>query len=359
MLDYASTAETTPNIAVIKYWGKRDEKLILPHNSSMSFTMSEVLKTRTTVVFSKDFTEDSAWIQHEKLEGQELYGLLRIINLIRERYSINLKAHIASLNCFPTASSASGMAALVCAATKALRLNLSPKELSILARQGSGSASRSVMGGFVEWRRGVEPDGSDSFAEQIKPASHWSEMRNVIALVDQGRKKVSSRSGMRQTIETSPLYRARLDYLPEALEKMRQAVTAKNFEDFAEITMRESDNMHAVMLDTWPPITYLNDVSRQIMHTVREDLNIGETRAAYTFDAGPNAHVYTLEKHAETVKKALKEIPGVQQVLECKVGDGPKYIEDESDYLIDPESGEMRDHFFDEASKKIVVGRQI
>ncbi|MBI2445911.1 diphosphomevalonate decarboxylase [Candidatus Micrarchaeota archaeon] len=328
-----ATVEATPNIAVVKYWGKRDETLILPTHSSLSFTMDETLCTRTTVVFSPKFRQDELWLNGQQMDLQdketaERFGMLE---LIRKQAGIRHKAKIASLNGFPTAagfaSSAAGMAALACAASKAAGLDLNAKDLSILARLGSGSACRSVMGGCVEWKAGKKADGSDSYAEQVAPASHWPELRNVIAVVDAKKKKVSSRSGMKQTIRTSALYPARVSYIPVLMRDIKAAIQSKDFPAFGELTMREAMNMHAVMLDTWPPIVYLNDYSKEIMYAVNEyNQAAGKIKAAYTFDAGPNAHVYTTDDQAANVRKMLQSIDGVKKIITCKVGNGPQYL---------------------------------
>ncbi|NUN11163.1 diphosphomevalonate decarboxylase [Candidatus Micrarchaeota archaeon] len=353
------TCEATANIAVVKYWGKRDDKLILPTNSSLSFTMDEQLRTRTSVAFDSSFKEDEFWLNGKKMDltDKETAERLQQIDVIRKKAGITTKAKIVSLNCFPTAagfaSSAAGLAALACAASKAAGLNLSPSELSILARLGSGSACRSVDGGFVEWKMGSKTDGSDSIAVQIAPASHWPELRNVIAVVDAGKKKVSSRAGMKQTIATSVLYPARLQYVPKLIEEMKKAVLAKDFAKFGELTMRESSNMHAVMLDTWPSITYLNDYSKEIMYAVQEfNASKGSIKAAYTFDAGPNAHVYTTADQVEEVVKLLSRIEGVTKTMVCKVGEGPKYLN--QGHLIDS-NGNAKEARFDEIKKEIIV----
>lgn len=351
-----STVEATANIAVVKYWGNRNEKLILPFEASLSFTMDDQLKTRTSVMFSDTFEEDELFLNGKKIDlnDKEISERLQILDSIRKKAGIKSKVRIVSINCFPTAagfaSSAAGLAALACAAAKAAGLNLSTHELSILARIGSGSACRSVEGGFVEWRKGVKPDGSDSYAEQVASASHWPELTNVIAVVDAGKKKVSSRSGMKQTVATSALYKARVAYLPKVIEDVKAAVLAKDFAKFGELVMRESSNMHATMLDTWPPIMYLNDHSRDVMYAVNE-YNANGIKAAYTFDAGPNAHVYTTDEHVEEVKKLLSGVEGVTKVMVCKVGNGPKYLS--SGHLID-ENGNVRKHSFVEG-KGIVV----
>lgn len=359
-METRATCEATANIAVIKYWGKRDEKLVLPTNSNLSFTMDQQLKTRTTVAFSDRFKQDELWLNgvNVDLKGGEAAERVVQLDLVRQKAGIKLKARVASINCFPTAagfaSSAAGFAALACAASKAAGLSLGSRDLSILARRGSGSACRSVLGGFVEWIKGEKADGSDSYAEQLQGASHWPELRNVIAVVDSGIKKLSSRAGMKQTVATSPLFSARLAYLPKAIESMKEAVAQKDFPAFSQLTMRESDNLHAVMLDTWPAITYLNDWSKQIMYSVGKlNETSGEAVAAYTFDAGPNAHLYTLEENVEEVKSMLKEIEGVRNVIVCGVGEGPKYLAAEGDHLLDSD-GTVKKHSFVEG-KGIVV----
>lgn len=327
---YLASCECAPNNALVKYWGKRDDKLFLPTNSSLSACMDEQLTTRTTVVFSPEFKQDEGWLDGKKLSQEELASATKIFDLLRAkaRKPSNWRGRFASQNDFPTAagfaSSASGMAALTIAGANALGLNLSPQELSIIARQGSGSACRSVLGGFVEWRKGEKADGSDSFAVQVAPASHWPELRCVIAIVAEDKKKVSSRSGMKQTVQTSSLFKKRLEEMPQKIELAKKFVLSKNLPALLELVMRESNSMHACMLDTYPPIVYLNDASKRIIYAVHE-LNEarGAAIAGYTFDAGPNSHVYTVEKHVVEVKKLLEGVEGVKKTIVSRVGAGP------------------------------------
>ncbi len=323
-----ATVEATPNIAVVKYWGKRDTRLMLPLNSSISITLDDTLKTRTTVEFSKNFREDELVLNGQKhaLKDEQK----RQLDIVRKRAKISLNAKIASENFLPTAagfaSSASGMAALAIAASKAAGLDLSSRELSMLARIGSGSACRSVLGGFVEWQAGNNADGLDSFAIQIAQESHWPELRNIITIVDARQKKVPSRTGMQRTVETSKLFKKRIQTIGDTLSGMKTAILKKDFEKFAIITMQESNSLHSVMLDTFPPIIYLSDASKEVMeaiHSLNEEN--GKIIAAYTFDAGPNAHVFTLQKYENEVKKAL-QMPEVKETITCKVGSGPKLI---------------------------------
>ena len=326
-----STWLATPNIAVVKYWGKRDNTLNLPDNGSVSVTMDESLRAITTVEFDPSLKRDELVLNGERAGEGELMRASKVLDAIRKKAMIKTKAQVASENNFPTAagiaSSASGFAALACAGADAAGLKATHKELSIFARLGSGSACRSVLGGFVEWRMGSKKDGSDSYAVQIAPASHWSGIRNVIAIVDAGRKKIGSAAGMEITAKTSKLYPERIRLNPKIVGMMKHAILKRDLEDFLMLTMRESSHLHAVMLDSFPPIMYLNDVSREIMHAVLEyNESKGAVCAGYTFDAGPNAHAYTVAKYEREVRKMLSEIEGVQKIIVCKPGNGPRKL---------------------------------
>ena len=203
------TVTAPVNIAVIKYWGKRDKKLILPTNSSLSCTLSQDhLHTRTTIRASPTFTRDRLWLNgvEERIDASE--RLLNCIITTRQlRTELESKdsslpplsawgLHICSENNFPTAaglaSSASGYAALVSALAKLFELPHDGQELSKIARTGSGSACRSMFGGFVAWEAGQKDDGSDSYAVQVAPANHWPDLQALICVVSDAKKTVSS-----------------------------------------------------------------------------------------------------------------------------------------------------------------------
>ena len=223
--------------------------------------------------------------------------------------------HVVSENNFPTAaglaSSAAGFAALVRAIADLYQLPQGEGELSKIARQGSGSACRSLFGGYVAWEMGADDKtGEDSYAVQVAPASHWPEMRAAILVVSDKKKGVSSTAGMQATVKTSTLFKERAQsVVPKRMELMKKAILERDFETFAELTMRDSNSFHAVCLDTTPPIFYLNDVSRNAVMVV-EELNrvMGRNVAAYTFDAGPNAVIYYEEKVEGVVLGALKGV---------------------------------------------------
>jgi diphosphomevalonate decarboxylase len=252
--------------------------------------------------------------------------------------------HIVSENNFPTAaglaSSAAGFAALVRAIADLYLLPHSPADLSRTARQGSGSACRSMFGGYVAWNMGTEEDGSDSLAEQIAPASHWPQMKAAILVVSAAKKGVSSTAGMQSTVATSELFVQRANHVvPARMEKMKQAIREKNFATFAELTMKDSNQFHAVCLDTSPPIFYLNDISRGIIRLV-DELNrvAGKIVAAYTFDAGPNAVIYYLEENENWIIALLttcfEGVPGLEKFPTFAEGEDPVLGEDFDVWLI-------------------------
>ena len=351
MEDVVYTARGTPNIALIKYWGKRDEDLILPKNSSISLTLDGnaeaivgkafKLYTTTSVVFSHKINADFIYIDGElqDLGNKAVRDRFAIMDILRGIAKTNAHVMVVSKNSFPTASglasSASGIATLAYIASNALDLKLSEKELSILARRGSGSACRSIMGGIVKWEKGETKDGSDSFARQLYRHDYWPELLDLIAIVSEDKKKVASRAGMAQTVATSDLYKKRLEIVDGYAVQLEKAIEKKDMDAMAEIIMKESNNMHAVMLDTSPPIMYLNDLSREIINAVHEiNTASGKRICAYTFDAGPSPHIITTEHEKEKIVDRLLKVEGLQSLLSTKMGKGPEMLQ-ESEALID------------------------
>lgn len=314
----------------LRYWGKRDLSLNLPTNSSLSVTLSQKsLRTLTTASCAATYpAADELTLNGKPQEIQfskrtlaclaNLRALRRVIedaDLSLPKLS-TLPLRIVSENNFPTAaglaSSAAGFAALVRAVADLYQLPQSPRDLSRIARQGSGSACRSLMGGYVAWRAGDLADGSDSLAEEVAPASHWPEMRALILVVSADKKDVPSTEGMQTTVATSNLFETRAKtVVPERMAAIETAIQNRDFPAFAETTMRDSNGFHATCLDSWPPIFYMNDVSRAAVRLVH-DINraVGQTVCAYTFDAGPNAVIYYLEKDTELVAGTVKAILG-------------------------------------------------
>ena len=237
---------------------------------------------------------------------------------------------IVSENNFPTAaglaSSAAGFAALVRAIANLYQLPLKPTELSRIARQGSGSACRSLMGGYVAWDRGTEASGEDSVAYEVAPASHWPDMRAIILVASAAKKDVSSTAGMQQTVASSTLFQMRAEeVVPKRMKAMEKAIHERNFEAFATLSMKDSNNFHATCLDTDPPIFYMNDTSRAAVRIV-EAINAQHDRliCAYTFDAGPNAVIYYLDVNETEVAGLFKAMLKGKEGWESKRGNAVK-----------------------------------
>ncbi|OVA06000.1 Diphosphomevalonate decarboxylase [Macleaya cordata] len=305
------TARSPTNIAVIKYWGKRDETLILPINDSISVTLDpEHLCTTTTVAVSPKFEEDRMWLNKKEisLSGGRFQSCLREIRsrgtdfedeekgiFIKKEDWKKLHVHIDSFNNFPTAaglaSSAAGFACLVYSLAKLMNVKEDEGQLSAIARQGSGSACRSLYGGFVKWSMGNDANGSDSIAVQLATEAHWDELVIIIAVVSSRQKETSSTTGMRESVETSPLlhYRSK-EVVPKRILQMEEAIRTRDFPSFAKLTCADSNQFHATCLDTSPPIFYMNDTShRQVFCMEKWNRSEGTPQVAYTFDAGPNA----------------------------------------------------------------------
>ncbi|XP_066922255.1 diphosphomevalonate decarboxylase-like [Clytia hemisphaerica] len=300
------------NIAVIKYWGKSDESLNIPLNSSLSITLAtEDLCTETQVSFDDSLGSDELWLNGKQEDITLNKRIIRVLKEVRkiffeqnnnksfEKDISKLPIKISSVNNFPTAaglaSSASGYACLAKCLGKLFDLRI---KLSYLARLGSGSASRSIDGGFVKWMKGNCLKGTDSVAHQIATENHWEDLKCVILVVSNKQKSVPSTQGMRNSVETSELLKLRVQNIVEPrLAAMEQAIKDKNFENFAALTMKDSNQLHAICQDTYPPITppYLNATSHKIIKLIT-DYNKNGIKAAYTFDAGANAFLFTLKE---------------------------------------------------------------
>ncbi|PSN47712.1 Diphosphomevalonate decarboxylase [Blattella germanica] len=219
--------------------------------------------------------------------------------------------HVCSENNFPTAaglaSSAAGYACLVYTLAQLYKVT---GDVSGIARQGSGSACRSLLGGFVRWHRGSASDGSDSLASQIVPSSHWPELKILILVVSDNRKKVSSSHGMQRSVETSDLLKHRVSHcVPQRTEAIIKAIVDKDFQTFAELTMKDSNQFHSVCLDTFPPNVYMNDTSHAIVNLIHSYNNVfGKLKVAYTFDAGPNACLYLPESEVAQLLSVINHI---------------------------------------------------
>lgn len=322
-----ATAIANANIALVKYWGKRDKKLMLPQNGSISMTC-DGLATTTTVDFG-DYENDIVILNDEELQ-KDKEAIVAHLDLIRGMAGIKQKAKMVSSSNFPVAaglaSSASGFAALSLAASKAAGLNLSKKELSILSRRGSGSASRSIAGGFVEWHRGQKDDGSDSFAESVVDKNYWHEFRMITTIVTEAKKKVSSRSGMAQTVENCPYYDGWLKTINNDLDTVRSGIKNRDFTRVGSTAERNCLKMHALMMTTTPAIIYWFSPTMQIIQSVMLWREEG-LECYFTIDAGANVKVMCLEKNAAEVNKRLLGLNGVIKTIICRPGDEARLVD--------------------------------
>lgn len=261
-----------------------------------------------------------------------------------------------SENNFPTAaglaSSASGYACLVFALAQLYGLK---EEISDIARMGSGSACRSIYGGFVQWQKGVDLNGKDSMAVQLFPRSHWPDLHCLVLVVNDARKKIGSTSGMAKSVLTSELIKYRVEKcVPHRIHSITQAIRDRDFHKFAEITMKDSNQFHAICLDTFPPCVYMNDLSHSIVSYIHEfNRKEGETKAAYTFDAGPNACLYVLEKNVKRVlsfvnhvfpnddgEEYVRGIKGEADEKDLDFSDYPTYTKNALKYIIHTRVGD-------------------
>lgn len=330
-----ASAVAHANIALVKYWGKRDALLNLPAVGSISMTLKDLF-TQTRVEFREKLTKDELILNGQPAEELATARVSRFLDIIRRKAGISRFATVESFNNFPTgaglASSASGFAALALAGTAAANLDLSPRELSILARQGSGSAARSVFGGFVEMKKGESTDGSDAFAVQLYDENYW-QLDMLILVTSEAPKAIGSTEGMTLTAKTSPYYSAWVQSSADDLEKMRQALAAKDFEQVGEISEFSCLKMHGLAISAQPGILYWNGVTVDLIHEVRRLRSQG-TPAYVTIDAGPQVKVLTLPEYSGALVNRFISFPGVQSIIHTTVGpsarlaDGNKRVSD-------------------------------
>ncbi|MHC5269137.1 diphosphomevalonate decarboxylase [Enterococcus sp. LJL98] len=307
---YKGAARAYTNIALIKYWGKADKELILPMNNSLSLTL-DAFYTETTVTFSKTLEKDTFYLDGVLQDEKSTQKVQHFLNLVRTRAQKEWFATVESQNFVPTAaglaSSASGLAALAGACNAALQLNLSDEELSRLARRGSGSACRSIFGGFVEWEKGH--DDATSFAK-IVPSQQWEEeLAMIFILINDQKKDVSSRDGMERTVATSVFYDGWLQTSPLDLQTAKGAIAAQDFEKLGAVTEANGLKMHGTTLGANPPFTYWSPESLKAMNLVRQIRQEG-LPCYFTMDAGPNVKVLCQKNNVAAILTALeKEFP--------------------------------------------------
>jgi diphosphomevalonate decarboxylase len=319
-----ATARAHSNIALVKYWGKRAgaaAELNLPATGSLSMTLS-ALHTTTRVSFDRPAREDRVLLGGLAADAGAEGRVRRFLDHVRALAGIAEGATVESENNFPSASglasSASAFAALALAASAAAGLQPRAAELSALARRGSGSAARSVFGGFVEMSPGTREDGSDAFARQLHPPQHW-DLRLLAVLTTEAPKDVPSRRGMELTASSSPFYPAWLELVQDDLAEARAAVAERELGRLGPLAERNALRMHATALGADPPVLFWNATTVALLRRVaalrREGL-----RAWCTIDAGPHVKVLCEPGGALALSEALGKVEGVIRIVECLPG---------------------------------------
>jgi diphosphomevalonate decarboxylase len=320
-----TTARANVNVALVKYWGKRDPALNLPATGSISLTLAG-LGVEARVAFDGG-DRDRLEIDGAPAAGEEAARLTGFLDLLRREARIPSRASVVTRSGVPRgaglASSAAAFAALALAGSRAAGLRLEPSALSALARRGSGSAARSIFGGFVEWHRGDRADGRDSVAEPLAGPDHW-DVRVVVALVTSARKAVASREGMARAAE-SPFYPAWVAGADADLAAARAAIGGRDLAALGTVAERSALAMHAVGLAARPPLLYWRGATVDCVHAVWA-LRAEGTPAWVTIDAGPQVKVLCAPDAAARVAGVLAAVPGVERVLTCGPGGGAEVV---------------------------------
>lgn len=313
----SQTVRAHTNIALVKYWGKKDAKLKIPSNSSVSLTL-DAFYTETSVTYDPNLISDEFYLDGLKVDDKVAKRVYQYMDVLRTLVTIPSYARIESYNHVPKeaglASSASAFAALAKAAT--LHLDLDDVTLSKLARLGSGSASRSIYGNFVRWERGENHDSS--FATPIDEAN-WPEFRMIVCLINEGIKPFSSSDAMNVTSNNSPYFESWTQSSEEDSITILDHIKNKDIWKLGELAQTNALRMHASLLavNMW----YFEPKTLEIMNTVRslqKDIPV-----FFTMDAGPNVKLITLDEHCEEVLRNLPE--GVKTIV-CKAGPGVQVL---------------------------------
>ncbi|MCZ0717069.1 diphosphomevalonate decarboxylase [Aerococcus kribbianus] len=317
------------NIALIKYWGKSDPVNIVPTSSSLSLTLDRFY-TDTRVSFQAQLDQDQFFLNGQEQEKAERDKISRFLDHFRQLSGVNYRAQVSSYNHVPTAaglaSSASAYAALAGACREALDLDLTDSQLSRFARRGSGSATRSIFGGFVEWSQGSSPE--NSMAIPID-AANW-DIGMVVIAVNKGAKKISSRQGMAHTLATSPFYEEWVKQSRQDLDEIKTAIAQRDFTTVGQIAEANAMRMHATTLAANPPFTYFEEETLTAIRAV-QDLRAAGYDVYYTIDAGPNVKILCPASQMTAIEEALGQYFASEKIISTLPG-GPIQILSEWTY---------------------------
>ncbi|HET6444583.1 MAG TPA: diphosphomevalonate decarboxylase [candidate division Zixibacteria bacterium] len=322
-----ATAIAGSNIAFIKYWGNQDDDLRIPMNGSISMTL-DAAHTTTNVEFNPNLADDSFTLNGSHVNRKATARVSKHLDHIRKIANSNLKAVVSSQNSFPTgagiASSASGFAALTVAASKALRLDLTRSELGRIARLGSGSACRSIDGGFVEWHPGGSHE--DSYAVPIAPSDHW-DLVDIVAIISSEHKDYGSSTG-HTLAHSSPFYQARLGRVGDSLAQVRQAILEKDFAALGRLIEEEAIQLHVTAMTSIPSVLYWRAGTLNVIHALRSWRKSDPFVPGYfTIDAGANVHIISERKSVPALLENLKTVDGVEEMLVSHIGGEARVID--------------------------------
>ena len=319
-----ATAVAPSNIAFVKYWGNTAPSLRLPYNASISMTLSGAT-SRTSVTFSESLESDEVVLDGVPATEDASTRVSDHLDLIRRLAGVSARARVESSNSIPMgtgiASSASGFAALTMAGCAATGLSLSERELSALARRGSGSASRSIPDGFVVWHAGA--DDAASFAESIAPPEHW-DLLDIVAIVSREHKTVGSGGG-HDAASLNPFFTVRQAHVTKRLEVVREALLSRDLQTFGEEVEAESYELHAIAMTSKPPILYWTPGTVALLHLVRAWRADGVPVYA-TLDAGPNVHLICESSQERAITQALDEMDYVESYIVNHAAAGARVI---------------------------------
>jgi diphosphomevalonate decarboxylase len=317
-----ATAVAPSNIAFIKYWGNADPRLNIPFNNSISMNLSAA-RTRTTVEFDPNFTSDTLAIDGQPVTGTATARVSRHLDRIRALARTDTYARVASENNFPMgtgiASSAAAFAALSVAGTTALNIALDERQLTELARLGSGSAARSIPDGYVELKAGG--GNLTAFAYTLYAPDYW-DLRDIVAIVSREAKSVGSSEGHRAA-ETSSHFAIRLAELPARLKTVKQALRNRDIERLGEAVEADAISLHVVAMTSHPPIYYWAPGTIRLIHAVQAWRHDG-LPVYFTLDAGPNIHLICEADHAADVLARLADIDEVVETLVSRPAEGAR-----------------------------------
>lgn len=321
-----ATAIASPNIALAKYWGKREDGANLPAVPSLSVTLAG-MSTTTSVLFDEGLGADLLVLDGAVADRASTARVAGMLERVRAASGLREFARVESANDFPTASglasSASAFAALAVAATAAAGLPVDATWQSDLARRTSVSAARSLFGGFVELRAG-RPGDSHLAAEPVAAADHWP-LSVIVAVTSEGRKAVGSTDGMLHTVLTSPYYPAWVTSAPALFSRIRDAIHRRDLEALGPAVEQSALLMHAAALGAAPGVLYWNAATVQTLLAVRRMRSEGLLAFA-TIDAGPHVKVVSAPNDEAAVVNALRAVPGVLRTIETRVGPGPRLL---------------------------------